>query len=216
MRKMLASLLVVGLLAGSAGAVISAEWVNVAPGANYPAGGYTTWDLMVTTGTNFGAAQMHLVPDAPGRIYQHAGGTNIQPTDFLLGFVPEVAWDTFVTYPPDFDDIDLVSTQTAVDLAAALAIPVPPAPSAPGHVDTFSIGWAASSGLSLSGPGTHWAARVTLLEGTTGDLWFFAKGTDDEAAGTGVIHLTLPDFIPEPATLLVLALGGVLGLIRRR
>ncbi len=219
MRKILASLLVVGLLAGSASAVVTAQWVSVDPGGDpdYPAGGYETWDLMVTTGTNAAAAQMHLVPDTSNTIYQHVYGTNISPGLNLLAAFPEMAYDTFVTMPPAGDEPDTVSVQTIVDIAAALAIvPVPGTPIPGTHNDTWSIGWAVNDGSNLFGPGTHQLARVTILSGTTGNLWCFVKGTDNEAAGTGLIHLTLPGFIPEPATLLVLVLGGLAGLIRRR
>ena len=236
MRKILASLLVVGLLAGSASAMITAEWVPVVPGAGYPAGGYETWDLMVTTGTNVAAAQMHLVPDTSGTIYQHAFGGNTGPNPALIVLFPELAYDTYVTMPPAGDIPDTVATQTIVDIAAALAIPVPPTPypvgsetdpdgagplppvpnPPPFDIDQWSIGWAVNDGSNLYGPGTHQIARVTILSNATGNLWFFVKGTDEEAAGTGLIHLTLPGFVPEPATLLVLALGGLASLIRRR
>ena len=223
-------LLVIGLLAGSASAVISAQWVLVDPGSDpYPAGGYVTWDLMVTTGTNVAAAQIHLVPDVPGSIYQDPAGGNIQTTsDFLRGFSPTVDYDTYVTMPPDLDDPDRVSTQTIVDIAGALAIPTPPVPypvgavggdplgplPPPFDVDQWSIGWTVSSGEYFSGPGTHRIMRLTILEGTTGDMWFFVKGTDDEAAGTGLIHMG--GNIPEPASLLLLLAGGVAMMSRRK
>ena len=203
-----ASLLLVALLAHSASAVISAQWVLVDPGSDpYPAGGYVTWDLMVATGTNVAAAQIHLVPDVPGSIYQDPNGRNIQTTDTATrSAFPRVDYDTYVTMPPDLDDPDRVSTDTIVDIAAALGITVPPISTPPDDDNTFSIGWAVSGGEYLAGPGTHRIMRLTILQGTTGDMWFFVKGTDDEAVGTGLIYLSLSN-IPEPSGVLLLLAG---------
>ena len=66
MRKILATVMILGLLAGAANATISMRWVLAPdPGGDTPAG-YTSWDMLVTTGTNLAVQEMIIRADAAG------------------------------------------------------------------------------------------------------------------------------------------------------
>ena len=226
MSRVFSSLLIVSLLAGGALALPSHSWQLVQAGATIldtggspEPGTYSTWDLMVTTGTNWAAAQMIAHSDEPGAIYHHAGGGNTAPQDFIVGLYPDAAYDTYVTAPPGAYP-DNVGTQPPADLAAALAVS---APNIVMNSQDMVIGWAVSSGEALYGPGTHMIARITTRDadgqpGVPGyagqwDLMLWETGSGETR--TGVLSGVGPIFAPEPATMMVLGLGALASLLRR-
>ena len=224
MSRVLSSLLIVSFLAGGALAAPTHSWVLVQEGATLSTSGgtlpgtYSTWDLMVTTGTDFATAQMIAHADVPGTIYHHDFAGNTAPNSALIGAFPDMAFDTYVTTPPGTFP-DAVSQVTPADLAAELGIPNP------GILMTdqdMSIGWAVSSGDALFGPGTHRIARITTkdLEGPpepgSEGHWDMILWESGEGGRSEIISGNLPIFTPEPATMMVLAFGALAGLLRRR
>ncbi len=226
MSRVLSSLLIVSFLASGALAAPTHSWVLVQEGltlssdaAQTPlAGTYSSWDLMVTTGTDFATAQIIAHTDTPGTIFHHSFGSNTAPNSALVGSFPHLEFDTYVTTPPGTYP-DHVSQVSPADLAAELGIPDP------GTLMTdtdMSIGWAVSSGDYLYGPGTHRIARITTKDlagpsepGSEGH-WDMILWESGEGGRSEIISGNLPIFAPEPVTMMVLALGSLAGLLRRR
>lgn len=227
MRKILASLLVVGLLTGVATAVPSISWNNAAT-VDILGTSYDTWEMLITTGTGFGAAQILLNAAAPGDIYQNAlGGPSGTPQNPLFfGTDPNIEYDSYITTPalhPDELGVATeypalwpipLGTQTIANLANVLGIS--PIPGIQDTADKVVVGWSISDGARDAGPGTWTIQQLTLKTGAampTYDLMVWELDPNNEGANL----LTLLDqTLPEPATLMVLALGAVAGLIRRR
>ena len=166
------------------------------PAGNTP-DGYTSWDLMVTTSTNLAVMEMILEADAAGDIYQDAVGGITEPNPGLFPSFPSLEFDTYVTMPPTYS---VIGPPVDIDPASSLVF----------DDQTLSITWAAAGGAE-SGPGTFQVARVTLKDDATG-TWRF-MGWETGADGQ-YFEGTLAD-IPEPATLGLLVIGGLL-LLRRR
>lgn len=224
MSKVFWSLLIVSMVAGVALATPTVEWQLVRAGATVSADGisplpgtYSTYDLMVTTGTNFAAGNMFIEANEAGGIFKHNLGDFTPVNPGFFGIYPDLEYDTYVTAP----DVDgawpyPVGTISPGDLAAALGVPNPGI-----SMDNQNVyvGWAVSSGDDLTGPGTWAVARVTTRDGDLGHWDMMIWETDDGQTPnkTAVISGNLPVFdIPEPTTMLVLGLGIVAAVIRRR
>lgn len=215
MSRVVVSLLVVGLLASVAPAAASFAWVPVAlPDASwggdvdYPAG-YTSYDLMMTVTTNIATIQLYAKADVPaaGDFYQDVTfGADFGPNEAFWPVVNDLRWDTVLRLP-----VTGGLTGSAVDIVPDL---IPPTRGFTLDDQLLDAAWGVSGGAA-SGPGTFTVARVTVRDGTTGTWGIWGTQTGEpieevELSGVG------PLFVPEPATLLVLLSGALLGIRRRR
>ena len=202
MRSLIA-LVVVASLASTASAVITMEVVPVDNSAQLT--GYVTQDLVITTDSDWLGAQLVVQPDATGLIYQDdMGNTNPQsPNPAFFSAFPTLEFDTYVT---DGNLGQSVSTTGAVDLGG-------PA-SAIFDGDELSIAWYTDATDNI---GTFVAARVTLAD-TAGGTWkFLATAFPAEGPRVELMDGTIVGGVmPEPATMGILALGGLIALKRRR
>ena len=207
------------LFASTASAAITATWVPVASGdgsvgAAYPANALTsdptlntmqTWDLLVDfTTSDWTLAGLRGVLGS-GAFYKNAVGGNTRPSDALITAIPAVGFTSFVTSPGSSGTADPTNVlggfpegqpQSLGDATSAI----------PG---TFSVSW---GDLVVTNPGEYRIARWTFPLGQTPDVLTEAPSasftrTVDEVA-------LIPE-IPEPATLGMLAMAGILGLRRR-
>ncbi|MCK4850683.1 MAG: PEP-CTERM sorting domain-containing protein [Phycisphaerae bacterium] len=209
MRKsgnIVTGLLAITLFAGFGDAAVSIEWLLVEdPGGQTPAG-YTANDLYVTVNADMGAQELIIVGNTLGDIYQDTHGstthTEPDPQDFLDH--PAVEFDTYVTlgawsYP----------TPTMVLGGAMMAQQTFDLPSNPTTVfdsQNLDIAWAPIP-ENFSGAGTFHIARVTIKNGLTLPYYYWGSESGSTAAEQG--------FIPEPATLSLLLVGG-LAVLRRK
>jgi len=202
MRNLIA-LVVVASLASTASAVITMEVVPVDNSSALT--GYVTQDLVVTTDSDWLGAQMIVQPDATGLIYQDAmGNTNPQsPNPAFFDAFPTLEFDTYVTNSVLGES---VSTTGAVDLGGpATAI---------FDENELSIAWYTDATDQI---GTLTLARVTLADTANGTWKFLATAFPAEGPRVELLDGTIVDgVIPEPATMGILALGGLIALKRRR
>ncbi len=196
--NILASLLVVSLLAGVAPAAVSFAW-QFAPepglvgGGPYPTG-YSSLDLMMTVDNSIALVELYMeaYDPAAGDFYQHDLGDDEGPVpDQFIALFPDLEYDTYVTLAVDGGIIG-----AAVDIVPGVR---PPTMSD----KLLDVAWGVAGGAE-SGPGTFHVARVTIKDELVGMMdWFL---------GTCEVYGTET---PEPATLTLLLIGG-LGMLRRR
>ena len=155
---------------------------------------YNVWDMMVDTDTDWTNSRLDISLSS-GAMYQHAFGGNNAPTPALVAAFPELAYDTFATVPNGLD----------VTFAGAITM----------DATTLAASWADTA----TGDSGQWqVARITLTQDAAGTVT--GKSYDVESAGQGIDFsadwdIVAGEFVPEPATLSVLALGA-LAMLRRR
>ena len=156
---------------------------------------YNVWDMMVDTDTDWTNSRLDISLSS-GAMYQHAFGGNNAPTPALVAAFPELAFDTFATVPNGLD----------VTFAGAITM----------DATTLAASWADTA----TGDSGQWqVARITLTQDAAGTVT--GKSYDVESAGVGIDFsadwdIVAGEFVPEPATLSVLALGALAMLRRRR
>ncbi len=198
-------LLVIALFAGFGDAAVSIEWLLAEdPGGQTPAG-YTANDLYVTVDADMGAQELIIVGNAPGDIYQNAlwsAYTEPDPQDFPAN--PALEFDTYVTLGAWSHP-----TPTLVLGGATMAQKTFDLPSNPTTVfdsQNLDIAWAPFI-FNDSGAGTFHIARVTIKNGLTLPYYYWGSELGSTASEQG--------FIPEPATLGLLLVGGLAALWRK-
>ena len=152
------------------------------------------WDVLVTsTDDLIGFIVTGLVPDPnSGGVYQNAAGTDGPPSPAVLPYVPALEFDTYVDMPGNL----LLLSGSLASLPLEF-----------GDLTDPNDG-------SAHGPQTNFRmARITLLDPDP-EGWLYLTAKENSAGGP--VTTTHSIRIPEPATMSLLALGGLAALRRRR
>ena len=160
--------------------------------------GYETWDLVISSSSDWTKARLDVVLTS-GTFYTDHYGTDAQPNPALFVFVPALEWDTFVTLPESFPN-----TESMGDIPCMLI-----------HDKVFDdtelhVTWFDS----IVNPPVHdkVIARLTISCGAQGTLTGRIYDAETQGVGTPFAYALLP----EPATLILAAVGGQLLVSRRR
>ena len=163
--------------------------------------GYVTNDFVLTTTTDWLSATLIVTPTVSGQIYQDTFGAYGSPSSAAIALVPTLEWDTFFSDGLAIDG----------DMPSLFESPSSPAIIDSNEIDATYYLTAANNIGELT------LARVTLADGAQG-TWRFVAWTVEggpEIPSVDVSGNIANGFVPEPTTLLLLTLGG-LSLLRRR
>lgn len=195
MKKSLA-IVVVLAMAATANAAVNTTFEEVLPTPGTAPTGYRVWNMMADVTTDWTNARLDLILTS-GTLYQDSYGSDVHPNSDFYGMVPTLEWDTFTTVPGGYP--------AAVGVADG------------GMTDTtIAMSWFDSV---VGTAGIYQIARITLSTDAAGTIT--GKVYDVETAGVGVplpAELYIEDgaIVPEPATLVLLAIGGIGALLRKR
>ena len=152
------------------------------------------WDVEVTSTYDLiGFTITALTPDPGGAVYQNAAGGDGPPNPGVIPYVPAVVYDTYVDMPGSL--LLLSGSFASLPLEFGDLTSDPPDGSAHGAQTDFRM------------------ARITLLDPAP-EGWLHL--TCKENSPQGPVTTTTEIRLPEPATMSLLALGGLAALRRRR
>ena len=200
-------LLVITLFVGFADAAVSIEWRLAEDLDGNTPEGYTANDLYVTVETDMSMQNLIIVGNALGDIYQNTlfGSTYTEPDPLDFEDDPAVEFDTYVTlgawsYPtPTMVFSGAINAQEFFGFFPLNSTII-------FDTQNLDIAWAPIPENS-SGAGTFHIARVTIKNGLTLPYYYWGSELGSIAWEEG--------FIPEPATLGLLLVGG-LAVLRRK
>ncbi len=209
LRILIAAVSALGVLGGAAHAEIGTTFVHVNT-VEIDSTAYNVYEMIVTPTYDWTNSVLEITLTT-GEFYNHAQGSDWEPNPLLFGIFPDVEWDTYAATPSG----ESVPAAFTVDSQFGQN----PATSDPPMGNTvIKAGW---FDFGITGPGTLKVARLTLssdAEGTIGGRSFNANPDDpipDMGSFYGLYTITGGHIVPEPATLSLLALGGV-AVLRRR
>ncbi len=166
--------------------------------------GYTVNDLVINTDVDWTSCIL-TVSGTTGQIYQNGLGANTAPLQAWIGVASDLEWDTYAA-GGEF------STATSTGAAASFTTP----PASVMDNDSILVTFYTDS---ITNTGSVDIARVTVATAFTGGTWS-AKVYNADSAGTPAMEIsgTIEGgvLVPEPATMLVMAIGGIGVLARRR
>lgn len=203
--RYLTVLVLTAALASVASAQITGSVVVTDPTPGLGAG-WVTNDIVVQADSDWLSAMMVVLPDASGMIYQDTyGSANPQSPDplFVAAF-PTLAYDTYVGNGVLGES---VSTAAAVDMGQAAIL---------FDTNVLAIAWYTSDDDDL---GSLDLARITLGDQAQGTWEFRATASPSKGPATVMVGQIINGelvVIPEPATMALLAVGGIGMLIRRK
>ncbi len=160
-------------------------------------------DLVINTTVDWTSAV--LTVNAPGSIYQNGLGSNVAPLQAWIGVSSDLEWDTYAAG-------GTFSTASLTGPAASFTSPPAPVMDANDILVTFYTD-------ATNNTGSVDLARVTIDSAFTGGSWS-ALIYNADSAGTPALELsgTIVNgaLVPEPASMLIMAIGGIGVLARRR
>ena len=181
------------VMAVSANAAISTSFVLVTAGS---VTGYDTWEMRVTTDTDWTNSIMDLTLTS-GTLYQDGVGGNTEPNPAFFTVFPTLEWDTYAAVPAGYPALAGFAGTPTIDTTG------------------FDASWFDSVS---GGAGTFTVARITLSNSAAGTIT--GKSYDIDTAGVGVSFdewsIVGGEIVPEPATMVLLALGGLGVLVRKK
>jgi len=186
--------------------------------------GYITNDVFVTYDNRINTAGMYLTlgGGGTGTINQHIfGAAEIAPNPALIASFPNLAWDTFITTGADPVPGGLTNTtdnDTVVGLGYLGAKTF--------NATTLDVAWAPAP-LPATPPPTgtpgspinYLIARITLSDNATSVTPVtFAVDDLDSVGSYAIYNFSVAGgyLVPEPATMGLLAMGGIGLLVHRR
>ena len=222
MRYLVASAAIVGAIASAAPAAITASWVaigsgNGSVGSAYPAAAITadpalsnmqTWDLMVTYDAgDWGSAGLRAQLPAGNTFYRSTNSGITKPEVIAAN---REFW-TYVSAPRDNGESNVVQVLSGFPAGEPTSNGTANGTNIPGLLS------AAYGDLVVDPPGTYQIARLTFPLGV---LPTIQTGSDPATAShTTALNPQAVAFIPqipEPASLGLVAVAGLLGVRRRR
>lgn len=205
--------LTLGLMATVASAGITGmEVVQVDNSSVAALAPYTTQDIKIDFTGQVTGFQL-IINLTQGSIYQDAAGSAVAPTAMFVGFVPSLAYDTFVAFGGPTDD-----TKAGAYALGGGAVDLGGAAGAVFTTAAINQAWNAAPGVIVNSGEDFTIARISLSDDAQGSWKLLASAGGEiskyESSDYQIVDGQLI-VVPEPATLSVLALGG-LALIRRR
>jgi len=201
MRCAILITLTVAALSAGVQAEISAS-VVIVDNSSVLGPGWVTNDIVINTSSDWLSAVLVITPSTTGGIYQDSSGSEQSPSPAWIDMVPSLEFDSYIS-----NGVlgETCLTDAAVDLGYSEIIFDENAIAISYYTtDTDDIGE-----LTL--------ARITLADTLSGTFSFIA--TASPAGGPKCEVINYPFFngtFPEPATLALLAVGGLGVLIRRK
>lgn len=166
--------------------------------------GYVTWDVAISSTSDWTNGRLDLVLMS-GTIYNDPWGSDVQPNPALFAFVPTLEWDTFVTLPESFPNIDSVGNLPAIELSTKVF----------GDTQLYVIWFDSMDNPPVD---NKVVARLTVSRAAQGTL--SGKMYDADTQGVGMpfecAFVHGGPLFPEPATLVTITIGALSLLLRRR
>ena len=202
--KLVLSLVAAGVVlagASAAQAAVTANLANIASDITIAgqSGTFDVYQLKITDSTSWTNERLDLTLTS-GSIYQDAFGGD-PPNPLLFTAFPSAQFDSYFTTPTGYPNT--AAQGTAANFAENTQTST-----------TLGVSWFSTSTFNA---GTYTIAQIVVTHGATGS--YSGLSFDSDSAGNGTPfsgNLVASAPIPEPASLGVLALGGMALLARRR
>ena len=205
MRKLLSIAVVLATAATAANAYVTTEFVKIAE-VNIEATDYRAWELRVTCTTDWTTAWLGIWL-ASGHMFNVASPLNfhLEQTEAMKASVANLQWDTWLTSPAG----------GGAPIVTGMTIQEPTVLAGPwANTDTTDIGTFSIAQITLSAD-AQGTVEGTVRDKETNRIGVDVGVTEDGVEGQWFIENGRFVWIPEPATLCLLAMGAVV-LVRRR